>query len=273
MQASSSLPQKQTSQNSQIQLIKQKPLLEFCQTKEQHDLVKSISNSVAINQCNIEDLLKVVSQWRMFIGISDKDFSEEIALNTKFIFQNFNYLTIAEIQLAYNLSILGKLDNVEFYGTFSPMYISKVLNSYLYYRKMELADTVRKKEKHDQEQLEVQNKPTPEQQAELTKEIFIDFYKEWQDKGEINDVFNICYNFLRKHKIINPDKDEISFAVVWGKDKAALIKSKVYKPFDSYRLDIDKEEKRWARNWCVQNYFKKNGIDVLINNIKSELFI
>jgi len=126
--------------------------LEFCQTKEQHDLVKSISGSVAISQSNIEDLLKVVSQWRMMIGISDKDFSEEIALNTKFIYQNFAHLTIAEIQLAYNLSILGKLDNVEFYGTFSPMYISKVLNSNINNRKMKLADSIRKKEKHSQEQ-------------------------------------------------------------------------------------------------------------------------
>lgn len=207
------------------------------------------------------------------IGISDKDLSEEIAFNTKFIHKNFGNLTVAEIQLAYNLSILGKLDNVEFYGTFSPMYISKVLNSYLYYRKMELHDTIRKKEKYDLEQLEEQNKRTPEQRAEDMKDTFLGFYKEWQDKGEINDVFHQCYDFLKKHKILRLDKEEIENARAWGKGKAALIKSKMSNQFKYYTINDEQQERVWSMNWCVQNYFKKNGIDILINNIKSELFI
>ena len=42
---------------------------------------------------------------------------------------------------------------------------------------------------------------------------------------------------------------------------------------DNFKIDIDEDDyKRWARNWCVQNYFKTVDIDVLLNNIKPELF-
>ena len=36
--------------------------------------------------------------------------------------------------------------------------------------------------------------------------------------------------------------------------------------------DRDLDIKRGARNWCVQNYFENVNIDVLLNNIKPNLF-
>jgi len=208
------------------------------------------------------------------LGLSEKDnVTEELIINSTFIRNNYPSLTIHEIRLAYTLSITGKLEDVEFYGNFSPLYMAKVINSYLYYRKIMLADVIRKKEKHDQYLLEQSNKPTPEEQAELTKEIFSDFYKQWQETGEISDVFNICYYFLRpkdgSRKLFSPTKEEVDLASQWGKQKALMLAQKK----DNFRIEIGEDDyKKWARNWCVQNYFKTVDIGILLNNIKPELF-
>jgi hypothetical protein len=76
---------------------------------------------------------------------------------------------------------------------------------------------------------------------------------------------------LRRAKLITPTKEEIEEAVKWGKDKAQEIKRDKY-AFTKYNLNLEEEEKRWSRTWCVQNYFKNVDISVLVNNIKPEYF-
>jgi hypothetical protein len=151
----------------------------------------------------------VVSKWRLYIGLPKEDVTEELAIVTDFISKNYNFLTLGEIELAYNLSVIRVLDDTEFYGSFSPLYVGKVLSSYLYYRKMTLADAIRRKEKYEMEQQEISNRPTPEEEAQLTKEILKDFYRKSQETGEVNDPFNICYNFLRKYHFMKVSKDDI----------------------------------------------------------------
>jgi hypothetical protein len=139
---------------------------------------------------------------------------------------------------------------------------------------MELSDVTRKKIRYDDEQLEEQNKPTPEQQAELDRQIVIDLYKQWQDNnGEIYDAFQFCYKLILQLKLFRLTKEDIETARAWGKSKAISVKLEKYNQFRDYIIDDEEQGKNWAKNWCVCNYFKKNGIDILINNIKAELFI
>ena len=250
---------------------KQKPLSEFIKTKEEYDIIESIEKSSLVGNSKIEQVVEVVGSWQLHLGIPKKDVTEELIINSKFIYENFKFLTLKEIKLAYILSILGKLEEVEFYGNFSAIYISKVLNSYLYYRKMQLADAIRRKEKHEQEVLEANNKPTPQEEAELTKEIFRNFYNQWKEVGEINDLFNICYNFLRKHTFMKVEKEEIDMAMEWGGKKAENIRKEG--GYEKYVAESEKKEiQRWARNWCVQNFFSKIDFIIFENNIKPELF-
>ncbi len=253
-------------------MTEQNSLLVFAQTKEEIEIVRHIHDSILVR--NLEDmkpLLTAVAGWRAYIGIPKSDVKEELVINTNFIAEHYSHLTIDEIKLAYTLSITGKLDDVEFKGLFSPLYVAKVLNSYLFYRKKMLADALRRKEKHEQEQVEKAAKPSPEDQAKLTQELFFDFYKQYKETGEINDVFNICYNFLRNHKWLVISEEETNKAVLWGKNKAKEIMKRP-NAISKFKIDEEKEEKRWARNYCVQNYFKIVDINILINKIKPELF-
>lgn len=217
-------------------------------------------------------LLQVVSKWRLYIGLPKEDVTEELAIVTDFIRKNYNFLTLGEIELAYNLSVMRVLDDTEFYGSFSPLYVGKVLSSYLYYRKMTLADAIRRKEKYEMEQQEINNRPTPEEEAQLTKEILKDFYRKSQETGEVNDPFNICYNFLRKFQFMKVNKDDIDEAMVMGDKMYALNRAK-NTILSNLGNDKEMETKRNARNYLVKKYFDKTDIEILLSKVTKELFV
>jgi hypothetical protein len=216
-------------------------------------------------------LINVVAKWRMYVGLPKTDVSEELSLVADFLYKEYGYLTVNEIELAYTLSVTNRLREAEFFGYFSPLYVGKVLDAYLYYRKITMADTIRRRDRAMQEAKELANKPTQEQQAKQMKELFKEMYDRYKSQGEIYDPFSITYNFLRRAKLYTPTKEEIEEAVKWGKEKVQEIKREKY-AFVKYNLNQEEEEKRWSRTWCVQKYFENVDISVLLNNIKPEFF-
>jgi hypothetical protein len=251
-------------------LQKQSSLLSHTQTKEEYDLVKCIQGSVRIEDLkDITDLLKVVSKWRLYVGLPKDDVSHELSIATDFIKKEYDHLTLEEIELAFHLSVTRRLDDVDFFGYFSPLYIGKVLNAFLYYRKKTLADAIRRKEKADYDDLERKSKPTPKEEVELTRDIFQLFYNQYKAEGEITDVFNLCYKYLRKVSFLNPDKQTIEDAMQYGREK---IKKQDKGLFREVVKSADTEIQKFARNYCVQKYFDEIDINVLLNNIKEEHF-
>jgi len=249
-------------------------LFPFVQNNEEQKIVECVENSVLVSRIkNDNDILSVVAKWRMYCGLPKQDVSEEVAIVRDFIIENYGFLTIAEIELAYKLATLNKLDDAEFYGHFSPIYVSKVLNSYLYYRKKTLAETIRRKEKYEINLLSEKNKPTPEEEAELTKKIFKDFYEQHQSGKDINDILNICWTFLRKYKMISPTKDEIDKAMEFGEQKSKSNEETIWKFYETSGINREDDVKRFARNYCVQRFFEKINIEEFLDKIKPELFV
>lgn len=246
--------------------------MNFVKTNEEEALVKSIQFTPAIQTLNdLTPLLKVVSKWRLYIGLPKEDVTEELAIVTDFIHKNYSFLTLGEIEMAYNLSAMRKLDDSEFYGSFSPLYVGKVLSSYMYYRKITLADAIRRKEKHEFEQEEIKNKPTPEEEAKLTKEILKDFHSKSQEIGEVADPFNICYNFLRKYNFLKVQKHEIDEAMQFG-EKMYIQNAQKNAIFSSLESNKETEVKKHARNYIVKKYFDKTDIDILLSKVTPDLF-
>jgi hypothetical protein len=233
-------------------------------------IIEAVEKSVLIGKLeDWNELLKVVAKWRLYIGIPKKEVDAELSVVTEFIGNTYPFLTLSEIELAYNLSIARKLEDVEFFGYFSPLYVGKVIDSYLYYRKVNLADTIRRRDRYLQEQNEINNRPTPEQQAQDTKEIIGEFYKRYKETGEVEDVLCICYNYFRKFKMLKVSQEDIDEAMAYAKKKVTS------KPLPFARVmenSNDYETKIYARNFIVQKYFENVDIDVLLNNIKPEQF-
>ncbi len=245
--------------------------MEFTTNNEEVTLVKCVEGSVLIgNLTDLNPLVNVVAKWRMYIGLPKEDISEELSIVADFLFKQYPFLTISEIELAYTLSVTNKLKDVEFYGSFSPLYVGKVLDSYLYYRKLTLADTIRRKQKYDNELKEIESRPSPEKQCNDLKSAIKDMYEEFKQTGYLRDPFNICYNYFRRTKMLIVKKEEIDGAMDYGKK---MYLSKERNLFEKVSESSKESEiQRYARNWCVQNYFNKMGIDVILNNIKVEHF-
>jgi hypothetical protein len=248
--------------------------LEYITSEDEHAIVKALEGSKQISkeEDNKNLLIDLVVKWRMYIGIPKTDVAEELVLVAAFVYENYGFLTISEIELAIKLSVRRKLKDTEFHGYFSPMYVGKVLDSYLYYRKMTMADAIRRREKAVAEEREKANKPSPEEEAEGYKELFLNFYKEYKSQGYIRDVFNLCYNFLRKHDLMKVSKQRIEEAQAYGKKRVEEVKETARREGRKIDYDLGLEEKRWARNYCVQKYFDSVDINIICGNIKPEHF-
>jgi hypothetical protein len=265
-------------------LQSQKPnLLHFVQTNEELKIVQAIDKSFSIKSLGKElyPLLQVVARWKMYLGISDKasidDTSIQVSLVRDFIFENYSHLTLDEVELAYKLAATNKLHDCDYFGFFSPFYVGKVLDAYLYYRKREMADLIRRKEKEERMvEMQNSNKMTPDEECVLTKKIIEDFYN---DK-EVNDVMNLCWNYLRGQvlkgnrdflsKWTSPQKEDYEEAMRFAKQKI-MEKENLF--LDYYKsVNRESDEKKIARNYCVKKYFEMTPLENILKSIKPEHF-
>lgn len=271
----------------------------FVETNDQMIIVRTIERSAPIKvvlhpnippaeKVKLEDsLLEIVTRWKMNLGISNKSEEQkttiELALVRDFIIDNYSHLTFEEIELAYILSLTDKLEDCEYFGFFSPLYCGKVLNAYLHYRKVQLADAIRRQEKAKLLEKEAKSKINPDQEAELTIELFKDFYNQNKEGKPITDVFNICWNYLRKqlkngnkdflHRWTNPQKADYEEAIEYAKKN--FQETLKLDPYGGNGIDADWKEaqiKKTARNYCIQKYFDDVKFEDIVKNIKPEHF-
>lgn len=257
-------------------MTEQNSLLRFVKNDEERELAIAVVNFPQIVQIPVEQVINLVALWRMYIGVPKTDVAEELAFLSNFIIENYGHMTVGEIELAIRLSVMRKLKDTEFNGYFSALYVSKVLESYLYYRKITLADSIREREIAIREEKERNQKPSPEEQAKRFQQLFRNFYQEWKDTGTINDPFSLAYNYLRNNKLMHVPQNVVAEAQAYGKKKAdEQNKNRQKKGLKTTFSSIDlfqMEEKKWARNYCVQKYFENVDIDILCNKIIPEHF-
>jgi hypothetical protein len=120
------------------------------------------------------------------------------------------------------------------------------------------------------------------------KEIIKGHYQDINSNKDINDYGNYMYNFIRERKwlymhkekeqlpqnvpaemLILLSKDNIQEAQVYGRKKTIDFLSKQKRKSE---YDKDFLERKYARDYCVENYFKNVDIVMLLNNIKSDYF-
>lgn len=255
-------------------------------------IVNAIESSFQIKTLkDLNPLLSIVAKWKLYLGVSEKISIEEssiqLSLIRDFIYENFGHLTLLEVELAYTLAATNKLENCEYYGFFSPFYVGKVLDSYMYYRKREMAELIRRKEKWNFTQIKVV-KMSPEEECLLTRQIFEDFYKEFITENKINDVLNLCWNYLRDQvkkgnrdffsKWTNPQTEEIEEAKKYAHKQAAEKENifvdyyKTLNKSEEKQANKENELKKYMRNYCVQKFFETTEIDFILKSIKAEHF-
>jgi hypothetical protein len=266
------------SKNSQTQLTKQNStLINFVRNKEEYSVINSFDNKPKISELPkaTSTLIDTLAKWRWMAGVGmnnqDEDqVAQELALITKFIVNNYEFLTLEEIDNCIDLSLTDKLNiDVRTFNVFSPMYVSRVLNAYLDYKRKIYNDVYERKEINEQQLL--MNKPVSN---EFKRDSMVDlikyFYEEYKSKGTINDLFNSVYNFLRRTKRLMHPKELVDEAMEYGKVKCTEEVNMVFGLRVESREKVNKDaiQKRYARNYIVEKFFKDIDIDELILGIE-----
>lgn len=259
------------SQNSNLQLQKQKNILNnYCKNENELSLVNAV---FSLNTINHENLIDVLAKWRWMVGVvnqnqNDDEVAQELVLLSKFVKSNYTNLTIDEINLAIELSLTDKLEcDTKTYNVFSPMYVSRILNAYIEYKKKINKELVERKSIAEIKETVVKD-ITPQEKMESIIELIRYLYDDYKEKGVVNDYFNTLYNYFRRTNRINPSKETVNDALLYAKNETSShINSYFAFALKEEKPNRETLEKRFARNYCVKLYFDQIDIEELIKSI------
>ena len=156
----------------------------------------------------VNELLKVVTSWRLHLGIREDATKEENIMNVNFIRENYRNFTLQDITLAYKYALVGKLNvDAEAYGKFSPLYIAKVLNAYGSYCEGHMTEILKRKRQYERQKQQEVVPQTYLEKVEARKKSIVWYY--WQIKGSykyVGDYGGVVWTFLTRNNFITPDK-------------------------------------------------------------------
>jgi hypothetical protein len=200
------------------------------------------------------ELNEFMKWWRMQLGITVIANHSEPQMNIIHIKELYNDLSIEDFKLAVKYSFMGVL-GVDFiaYNSFSPLYISKILNAYKLYRDAELNAIGRAKMSFDRE-LEMKKLIKTEQEIDLlNRQARQDNYnliknsstlvnvipgvwniavaKGWVDSGSLHDVLLRSAIETEIGKIKGSPEDNPAFRVVNEDEVIRFIKYKLLKDY------------------------------------------
>ena len=247
-------------------------LTKYVKNEDEKQIVLALDD-VKIKEITREDadrLIEVVGKWGFYMGSSARLSSDDILLLCKFIKDNYNFLTINEINLAISLNLKGALGKIEYYGNLSPLFMSQVLNAYLEHRKENLQPIMERKERDE-------IKPTPplnkDELLNMTKDAFRLEYAKFKRGEVVDDLFSIVYKFLSANNRINPSDESKRKAFAYSQRVLANQNSKEAKNLgDLIRNAVQKDDslqfEKHYQNALLMDFFSTiENIDDYVNGI------
>lgn len=260
-----------------------KALLEVVSNQEELNFVTALSTIPMqyVKEYNPkvqESLIDIIGKWRWTTGVNnsnqdDDELATELVMISNFVMANYGSLSTDEIQLAIDLSLTNKLDcDVNTYNSFSPMYVSRILNAYEQYRRRMYNDIMAKQERLEQEK-ELSKKPTPQEKRDSMVEFIQFLYDKHKANEQFDDLFGTVFLFLKRTNRITLSKTDIDEALDYGKVRASEYKLTHFdKALKHEQPDMDSLVKRFARNYSLQKFFDRIDINALISAIETKEF-
>lgn len=190
------------------------------------------------------ELIKLIGEWKMYVGIKDELTAEQIKFCTAYIRDEFGYFSINNIRDAIKLSLRGYLNiDARPYGVFSPLYIATILTAY--------ESFVKGRQQPKPEPAKIDERTQDEKKLYYLKE-YQRMAKEGTPMPDLNDTM---WLYLTGNGHIDQRQAEDVFL----RSEAQKIlerKTEPGKPFDFTPKDVDKLTKQII----MQSFFKENTI-------------
>ena len=215
----------------------------------------------------MDNLKNVLVQWVYTLGLSSKISEKDIFALTKITKDLFPKLTIKDIQLAIKLSLQNKLGvDIECYGNFSALYISKILNAYSDYSHEKMQEIIWRKESFKKQLEEPKEEKPYEQRLESVKRLII-YYGDWVKNNDsyLGDYNNVIWEFLKRIGYLDPTKVNLEGAEEWADNRIKLeamtTQAKVFSKLSHERKEKEfaKFRKLYGRYYVMKKIFR--GID------------
>ena len=203
---------KVTSQEQSLSLTKsQANLAVWTRNSVEKEVVLAAYDKQLGNYTTAEDITKLigmVTKWRIMLGLSKEMSEEELKINVQFIKTNYQKFTLKDIDIAINWSLQGKLGvNVEPYGTFSPLYISRILNAYGAKAEDMINDIMQRRKLEARLQAAEKIVLTYEETITQRRNYIVWFIDKIKTENKyLGDFDNIMWDFLTKYNLIKVDE-------------------------------------------------------------------
>lgn len=224
-------------------------------------------------------LYKTMVQWIYTLGLTNKIAENDIIALTTTTKDLFPNITIKEISLAIKLSLQNKLGvDIECYGNFSPLYISKILNAYIDYSKETMQNISWRKKSYESMLPPPKDERTYEQKVESTKKVIL-FYADWVKTKDtyVGDYNNVIWEFLKRLGLLDPNKVNLEEAEQWADDRIKLesitTQAKVFSKLSHEKKEIEfkKFRKLYGRYFVMKKIFREiENVQDWLNNIDNK---
>ena len=223
---------------------------------------KKIGHFQSNNEVN--ELLKVVTTWRLHLGIREEASKEENILNVNFIRENYKQFTIKDIELAYKYAKVGKRNvDAEAYGKFSPLYIAKILNAYGHYCSDVMTEVLKRKR-----QMESKTPPPVElsysEKLENRKKSIVWYYHQLRISYKyVGDYGGVVWAFLTRNNLVTIENIDFDRAREEEKQMRINHCMNVFAKFldkmtaEDRQKEYDKLDEMYGKYFVMQQFFLK----------------
>lgn len=248
-------------------------------TAEDNKIVLTLSEKRIgqFDRVDMADIVDLMAQWRLMLGVTTDTTQEELIFITQFIYDNYKHLTLSDLNIAKNWAILGRID-VGFVTqkTFSSYYVSRCINAYELEKRRIINEIAEKKERY--ETRKAIDNPTPqsaEEKANSFKEHILTMYRASNENRPIIDLADMVYNWLRAVGFLKLSDAEIKEAMIHANERLREMNFQDNMLNAKNNIDPQTDElrkKKFAREYVINKLFKKISVSDIVSKISIDYF-
>lgn len=213
---------------------------------------------------DLTKLIAMVTKWRIMLGLSRDMSEEELKINVQFVKTNYPKFTLKDVDIAINWSLQGKLGvTVEPYGSFSPLYISRILNAYGEKSEEMINEVLQRKKLEARLQAAEKTVLTYEEKVKQRRDYIVWFINKIKIENKyLGDFDNIMWDFVTKYNLITINEK-------WTEEASEFADGEILREnmdekyaqfnqslnFDDKKMEMKKRREMYGRYFLLKKYF------------------
>ena len=268
------------SQKLQTQLVKPNALIgNWVTTAEDNKIALTLSEKRIglFDRVDMADIVDLMAQWRLMLGVTTDTTQEELIFITQFIYDSYKHLTLSDLNIAKNWAILGRID-VGFVTqkTFSSYYVSRCINAYEVEKRRIINDIAEKKERYEtRKAIDNPIQQSTEEKANSFKDHILTMYRAVNEDRPIIDLADMVYNWLKAVGLLKLSELEIKEAMLYAADRLREMNFQDNMLNAKNNIDTQTDElrkKKFAREYVINKVFKKLSVSDIVSKISIDYF-